>query len=64
MVGPDSARSAFLKSKIDQLPAKLDNLTNLPHPHALLTIRLAIQQDLRHLQRTLTEVWRPERPVR
>jgi hypothetical protein len=52
-VGPHSARLAFLKSKIDHLRPKLNNLINLPHQHALLTLRLAVQQDLRHLQRTL-----------
>lgn len=53
VVGPHSARSAFLHSEIASLKPKLDHLTDLPHQQALLTLRLAIQQDLRHLQRSL-----------
>jgi Tfp pilus assembly protein PilN len=53
MVGPKSARHSFLQKKIADTKAKLDKLVDLPHQHALLLLRLAIQQDLRHLQRTL-----------
>ena len=62
VVGPRSPRADFLRTKITTLKAKLDRLPELPHQHALLLLRLAIQQDLRHLQRSLksddlTELW-------
>jgi len=52
-VGPASARRSFLSCKIAKQVAKLDSLIELPHQHALLILRQCLQQDLRHLQRTL-----------
>jgi hypothetical protein len=52
-VGPRSARESFLKDKIAMTKAKLGKLVDLPHQHALLLLLQAVQQDLRHLQRTL-----------
>ena len=52
-VGPALARKAFLEAKVDKQVAKLANLKDLPHQHALLLLRQCLQQDLRHLQRTL-----------
>jgi hypothetical protein len=53
MVGPAAARQSFLDSKVAVVHAKLDELRHLPHQHALLLLRQCIQQDVRHLQRTL-----------
>ena len=53
VVGSEEARRAFLQSKISIQAAKLDGLKSLPHQHALLLLRQCLQQDLRHLQRTL-----------
>ena len=52
-VGPASARRDFLSHKVDSVIAKLDQLPHLPHQHALVLLRQCIQQDIRHLQRTL-----------
>lgn len=52
-VGSREAREIFLKAKADRQVAKLDNLHELPHQHALLLLRQCLQQDLRHLQRSL-----------
>jgi len=53
VIGPMVARRTFLANKIDKVFAKLDQLRHLPHQHALILPRLCIQQDVRHLQRTL-----------
>jgi hypothetical protein len=53
MVGLAEARKAFLQDKVAQVTAKLDELRHLPHQHALVLLRQCIQQDVRHLQRTL-----------
>jgi hypothetical protein len=52
-VGPATARRAYLSGKIDSVIGKLDKLRHLPHQHALVLLRQCIQQDIRHLQRTL-----------
>ena len=52
-VGAAEARKAFLQDKVAQVTAKLDELRHLPHQHALVLLRQCIQQDVRHLQRTL-----------
>jgi len=53
VIGPMVARRTFLANKIDKVFAKLDQLRHLPHQHALILLRQCIQQDVRHLQRTL-----------
>ena len=53
MVGPTSARRSFLQEKATQVATKLDQLRHLPHQHALALLRQCIQQDIRHLQRSL-----------
>lgn len=52
-VGPTSARAGFLDAKINKLEEKVRRLADLPSQHALLLLRQCMQQDLRHLQRTL-----------
>jgi hypothetical protein len=52
-VGPREARERFLIDKVEQVEAKLATLSDLPHQHALLLLTQCVQQDLRHLQRTL-----------
>jgi hypothetical protein len=52
-IGPATARRDFLQGKIDSVIGKLDELHHLPHQHALVLLRQCIQQDIRHLQRTL-----------
>jgi hypothetical protein len=52
-LGPTAARERFLAAKIEQEEALLDRLSALPHQHALLLLRTSIQQNLRHLQRSL-----------
>lgn len=53
LVGPTTPRLAFLDSKTAAVFSKLDELRHLPHQHALILLRQCIQQDVRHLQRTL-----------
>jgi hypothetical protein len=52
-VGARSAREQFLQEKIDHEAATVAKLINLPHQHALLVLRVCVQQNLRHLQRSL-----------
>ena len=52
-IGPVQVRTDFLKSKIAGVVSKLDKLPSLPSQHALLLLTKCINQDLRHLQRTL-----------
>jgi len=52
-VGSSAFRSDFLERKVDQQLALLDKLPDLPSQHALLLVRMCLQQDLRHLQRSL-----------
>jgi hypothetical protein len=52
-IGPKEAREVFLKDKVEAEARKLERLTLLPHQHALLLLRFCIQQNLRHLQRSL-----------
>jgi hypothetical protein len=52
-VGARSARELFLQEKIDHEAATVAKLINLPHQHALLVLRVCVQQNLRHLQRSL-----------
>ncbi|AAW43042.1 hypothetical protein CND00010 [Cryptococcus deneoformans JEC21] len=53
MVGPKKAREEFLKSKMESEVKKIARLKDLPNQHALLLLRFCIQQNLRHLQRSL-----------
>jgi hypothetical protein len=52
-VGARSAREQFLQEKIEHEAATVAKLINLPHQHALLVLRVCVQQNLRHLQRSL-----------
>jgi hypothetical protein len=52
-VGARSAKEQFLQEKIDHEAATVAKLINLPHQHALLVLRVCVQQNLRHLQRSL-----------
>ncbi|KAE8537530.1 hypothetical protein D1P53_006236 [Cryptococcus gattii VGV] len=47
------ARMEFLEGRIRQEVNKINKLKDLPHQHALLLLRFCIQQNLRHLQRSL-----------
>jgi hypothetical protein len=51
--GARSAREQFLQEEIDHETATVAKLINLPHQHALLVLRVCVQQNLRHLQRSL-----------
>lgn len=53
VVGPPMARLDFLNAAAASTASKLDQLRHLPHQHALILVRQCIQQDVRHLQRTL-----------
>lgn len=53
MVGPKKAREEFLKDKMESEARKIARLKDLPSQHALLLLRFCIQQNLRHLQRSL-----------
>jgi hypothetical protein len=55
-IGNATARSAFLKSKIDLLRPVLHRLRQLPHQIALTLLRLCFAPQLRHLLRTLETV--------
>ena len=52
-VGPLQARASFLEAKIEREEQLLTQLVDLPHQHALLVLRTCLQQNLRHLQRSL-----------
>ena len=52
-LGSPASQQAFLASKIDSLLQSLNNLASLPHQDALLLLRTCLQQDIRHLQRTM-----------
>jgi len=52
-LGSIEVQKAFLAKKVDSTLSQLKNLASLPHQHALLLLRQCIQQDLRHLQRTM-----------
>ena len=52
-VGAESARRDFLSEKIAAQRALLMQLVDLPHQHGLLVLRYSVQQNLRHLARTL-----------
>lgn len=53
IIGPKAVREEFLQSKIDAMSADLELLTKLNHQSAWLLLPKCVQQDLRHLQRTL-----------
>ena len=53
MVGGKEKRAEFLEGRIRKEMAKVGKLKDLPHQHALLLLRFCIQQNLRHLQRSL-----------
>ena len=64
VVGSKQARVQFLRDKIAGVSSKLIHLNNLPSQHSFLLLTRCIQQDLRHLQRTLwmgdaPEEWDP-----
>ena len=46
-------RASFLTDKIKREVGKLGQLTELPAHHSLLLLRTCLQQNLRHLQRSL-----------
>jgi hypothetical protein len=48
-----AAREQFLQEKINHEAATIAKLINLPHQHALLVLPECVQQNLRHLQRSL-----------
>lgn len=52
-VGPQHARRQFLLDRIRAEIPKFSALADLPKQHALLILRLSLQQNLRHLMRTL-----------
>jgi hypothetical protein len=52
-VGGPAFRRSFLEAKVDHQVGLLRSLGDLKSQHALLLLRFCIQQDLRHLQRTL-----------
>jgi hypothetical protein len=52
-VGARSGRVQFLQEKIDHEAATVPKLINLPHQHALLVLRVCVQRNLWHLQRSL-----------
>jgi hypothetical protein len=52
-VGARAAIEQFLQEKIDHEAATVAKLINPPHQHALLVLRVCVQQNLRHLQRSL-----------
>lgn len=49
------ASDMFLAKKVDQLLNQVNNLSSLPNQHALLLLGTCLQQDLRHLQRSLSQ---------
>ncbi|UOH85178.1 hypothetical protein LQV05_001997 [Cryptococcus neoformans] len=53
MVGGREKRAEFLEGRIRKEMAKVGKLKDLPRQHALLLLRFCIQQNLRHLQRSL-----------
>ena len=52
-IGPRDARSTFLDNKVTAQVEKFRRLSDLPAHHSLLLLRSCLQQDLRHLQRSL-----------
>jgi hypothetical protein len=52
-VGARASREQFLQEKIDHEAATVAKPINLPHQHAFLVLRVCVQQNLRHLQRSL-----------
>ena len=52
-VGSQAPRAAFLQAKIEEQERTLAKLPGLPHQHALLVLRECLQQNLRHLLRSL-----------
>jgi len=61
-IGSRTARQTFLEDKIALQASVLTHFPLLPSQHALLLLRQCVQQNLRHLQRTLrtddlTDLW-------
>jgi hypothetical protein len=52
-IGPIAVREHFLEAEIAAEEALLAKLVDLPQQHALLVLRQCLQQNLRHLQRSL-----------
>jgi hypothetical protein len=52
-IGPTAVREHFLEAEIAAEEALLAKLVDLPQQHALLVLRQCLQQNLRHLQRSL-----------
>lgn len=59
-VGSAEFRSRFLSDKIERQVGLLHQLSDLKSQHALLLLRYCVQQDLRHLQRSLRTVDLPD----
>ena len=62
-LGPETARRSFLDRLVSTEERRLQRLAILDHQTALLLLRFCLQQDLRHLQRSLAsddllDVWR------
>jgi len=53
VVGPPTTRRQFLSAKVGDLRQSISKLHSLPHQTALILLRTCLQQNLRHLQRTL-----------
>jgi hypothetical protein len=52
-IGSHEARHSFLRGKIEEQEAILAKLVDLPHQHSFLLLRECLQQNLRHLLRSL-----------
>ncbi len=52
-LGPTEARATFLRDKLEDLVPLLRPFSKLPCQHALLCLKMSLQQSLRHLPRTL-----------
>jgi hypothetical protein len=52
-IGPTAVIERFLEANITAEETLLAKLVALPHQHALLVLRQCLQQNLRHLQRSL-----------
>ena len=62
MLGSKAERRAFLDQRTTEIEVLTTAIQGLPHQHALLALRLSVQQRLRHLQRSLpsadiTDCW-------
>ena len=53
-IGPKESRTTFLSHRAIELASDISVLRLIPHQHALLCLRLSIQQRLRHLLRSMS----------